>query len=167
MTKNHYSKIEEFIRVSIPSLINFLIYDTEDGTYIMFERYRIQKRSDKTIVTRFRDDKILSFNKMRNAVAWTVLDKNNKMWEANRLMELDLKSVGLELDMAIHERIKKNTQDVERYDIMINKIQHDLALQTKFQKEIDKYIIMANECQQQGFKNELTRSSRKQKEQIS
>lgn len=167
MTRQNYTIIEDFVKSYIPSLSKFCIYDTDDGRYIMFERYSVQKFSDKTVVNRYRDDRVLSFNRMRNAVAWVVLDKNNKMWEANRLLELDLRIVGLEIDLAQHERIKKTTNDMERYDIMINKIQHNRALQNKFQKEIDKYIIMANDCQQQGFKNELTRSSRKQKEPLS
>lgn len=167
MTKQHYTKIEEFVKASMPSLVKFFIYDTDDGRYIMFERYSIQKFPDKTVVNRYGDDRILNFNRMRNAVAWVVLDKNMKMWEANRLIELDLRLTGLEIDLAQHERIKKTTTDIERHDIMVNKIQHDRALHNKFQKEIDKYIIMANECQQQGFKNELTRSSRKQKEPLS
>lgn len=167
MNKQQYNKIEDFVRTVMPSLIKSLIYDTEDGKYILFERYAIQKQSNKTLVVRYGDGRQLIFNRMRHAVAWVVLDRNMRMWEANRLMELDIRYEGLEFDLAQHERILLSTNDGERYDIMTNKIQHDRALQNKFQKEIDKYIIMANECQQQGFKNELTRSSRKQKEQIS
>ena len=167
MNKQQYNKIEDFVRTVMPALIKSLIYDTEDGKYILFERYAIQKQNDKTLVVRYGDGRQQTFNRMRHAVAWVVLDKNMRMWEANRLVELDMRCEGLEFDIVQHERILRSTNDSERYDLMTNKIQHDRALQNKFQKEIDKYIIMANDCQQQGFKNELIRSSRKQKEQIS
>jgi hypothetical protein len=83
------------------------------------------------------------------------------MHESNRLIELDVRLTGLEIDLAQHQRIKNSTNEMDKYLLMLNKIQHDMALQNKFQSEIDKYIIMANECQLKGFEYELTRSSGK------
>jgi len=161
MIKNPFTKLQEFIKSSMPSVSKFIIYDTEDGRYIMFERYAISKYDNQVMVTRYSDEHMFKFNKLRHAVAWAVLDKNKRYWEATRLIELDIRLTALEVDIEQHKRIKNNTPDMNRYSIMLDKIQHDVALQTKFQKEIDKYIIMANDCQLKGFENELTRSSGK------
>lgn len=155
----NHNKIEEFLRNSMPSLMKLLIYHNEHGHYIMFEKYAIKKiSSTEIIVERYRDEKEFKFSKLRNAVAWTVLDKNNKIYEANRLVELDARLIGLELDFAMHFKMKRNANS-DKHIIILNKLQHDFDLQNKFQREIDKYIIMANERQERGFKNEPTRPS--------
>jgi len=161
MVKSKFDKLEEFVRYYMPAISKFLIYDTEDGQHIMFEQYSVKRMSSYISVIRYRDERTFRFNKIRHAVAWVVLDKNKKFYESNRLIELDLRLTGLEIDLLQHQRIKNSSKDLNQYMLMLNKIQHDVALQNKFQVEIDKYIIMANDCQLKGFEYELTRPSGK------
>lgn len=158
--------IEEFFKKIHQNLIHTLIYQISDDVYILYDQYSVQRHDKSFIVTRFRDQREFKFNRIRNATAWAILDKHNKFYEATRLYELDTKLEGIKIDVAIHRRLK-NTDSLEDYLIYSDKYENDLIRQQKFQRELDKYIIMAKYCQQRGFENELNRTSGKQKEQVS
>lgn len=157
-------KLENFIKTVWPSTSRYCIYDTEDGKYILFSKYSVQRIDENIVVIRLGDAEKFIFSNMKNAVSWIVLDSNKKFYEANRIIELDFRLNSVIVEQKIYQNIKKKTKDHDRYMLMLDKIDHNKSDQTKFLDELNKYIIMADSCQQQGFENELKRSSRKQKE---
>lgn len=157
--------IKSLERFVTPSLIKNLIYSIDDKKYVLFEQYVIDKKHDYYIVYRYRDDKMFEFNKLRNATTWIILDKFNKFYEAARVIDIDKKLYSISIEKNIHARIlrKAGYDDFLLYSV---KLQEDIISQKKFQNELDKYIIMAINCQQKGFENELTRTSRAQKDKV-
>jgi hypothetical protein len=147
-----------FNKVSL-KVANQLIY-FDDTKYILFEKYEIKKKSKYYIVYRRTDEKSFNFNKLKNATTWVILDRYNKLNEARRVIELDLKLESVKMDKIIHAKLSKK-KDLEQALVHMDKLQQDLDRQTKFQRELDKYIIMARSFQQRGFENELTRTSGK------
>lgn len=143
-------------------LMKNLIY-TIDDKHVLFGQYVIDKNKDVYTVYRYRDERAFQFNKIRNATAWVILDKFNKFFEANRVLELDLKLASVLVDKCIHTNMLKKS-NLESYMLYTAKLQDDNIRQKKFQNEIDKYITMAINCQQRGFENELTRTSRTKKD---
>lgn len=162
MTKiDPFEKIQKLVT---PSLLNCLIYNNDDGSYTLFEQYTLRKTNDVIAVYRYRDERNFTFNKMKNAVAWAILDKHNKLFEAARIIELDLKLESVNVDKLIHQKLMNSkNHDFFLYSV---KYEQDITRQNKFQRELDKYIITARMCQERGFQNELNRPSRKQKEQV-
>ena len=160
MTKQMYSKIENMIKDLLPSLSKSLIYYNDDDSYVLFEEYIIRKIGDQVLLIRKRDEKEFVFNHIRHATAWAILDKNNKFSEAKRLIDLDIVLESVEFDKQIHIKLR-NKGDMNNYLLNTAKLQNDILRQRNFRSEIDKYITMANICQQRGFENELTRTSRK------
>lgn len=159
------NSIEKIEKLVTPSLLKCTFFNNDDGSYTLFEEYIITKNNDTITVYRYRDEKIYTFNKIKHAVVWAILDKHNKFYEASRVLELDLKLESVNVDKLIHRRLKKSkNHDFLLYSV---KYEQDVERQNKFQHEIDKYIMTAKICQEQGFQNELNRSSRKQKEQVS
>lgn len=151
--------LEKFVT---PDLVKNLIYSV-DNKWILFEKYSIEKQQEVYKVLRYRDEKQCSFGKLRNAAAWIILDKYNKFFEANRVLELDLKLSSILVDKFIHNKMLKKG-DFENFLLYSTKIQDDVLRHKKFQNELDKYITMAQNCQQKGFENELTRTARTQKD---
>jgi hypothetical protein len=155
--------IEDLVRDAIPNLLKCLIYIDNSDNYILFEQYSIKKHNDYVLLKQFRDDKELKFSKIRNATAYAVLDRHNKLFEANKVFELDLKLSSIAIDKLLHDKLKRS-KDIEEHIIYTTKLQTDYVREKQFQHELDKYIIMANECQQRGFENELKRTTRNQKD---
>lgn len=151
--------VEQLAESALPKLLKCLIYQINDDSYVLFEEYSIKKTSESVILNRYRDDKVFSFNTLRNATAWAVLDKYNKFFEANRVKELDLKLQSVQVDKAIHKKLSRS-KNLDERTIHSHKLQTDIEREKRFRNELDKYIIMANNCQQRGFQNELKRSER-------
>lgn len=145
--------------------IKNLIYDVEDG-YILYEKYKILKQTDGYLVERFTDGTNIHFSRLRWAAAWAILDRYNKIIESKRIIELNNVLTSIEAEMIVHKRLQKiGSSEVKE----INRDKYLVALdkQKRFQWEIDKYIIMAKNCQDKGYENELTRTPGKQKDKIS
>lgn len=153
------TKIEELARVAMPKLMKCLIYKNDDDAYVLFEEYSIKRQHDTVTLIRFRDDKRYTFNRLRNATAWAILDKYNKFYEANRVHELDGSLESIQVHKRIHDKLRKSS-NLEEHTIHSHKLQTDLLHEKRFRNELDKYIVMANNCQQRGFENELKRSAR-------
>lgn len=138
------------------SLLNILIYSDDNGQYVLFDKYFISKKNNYFELFRARDEKFLQFNFVRNAIAWAILDNKCKVSEANRILELDQKIGSLKAEILVHKKPKSRESEISR-----DKLSNVLSKQKKFQWELDKYIMMAKQCQERGFKNELTRTSSK------
>jgi hypothetical protein len=146
-----------------PALIRSSIY-MEGNSYVFFERYRMKKYADSIVVTRFSDSKKLHFSCSQHAVTWIILDKYNKFYECNRVVELDSLLESIKVDKQIHTKLKQSS-NLDSYLLYSVKQDQDTYRQNKFQNEMNKYITMAKSCQERGFQNELIRTTGKQKEQ--
>jgi len=144
----------------LPELAGNIIYNTVDGCYVLFEKYFITKKEDYFVAYRQRDDKIHEFSSLRNAAAWSILDRNNKIFESSRVLMLDASITSVKVAKQIHTKMQFKG-DKSLREISFNKLQQDLADHRRFQYELDKYIILAKQCQQRGFENELKRTTRK------
>lgn len=151
--------IEQLAEIALPKLLKCLIYKRDDDSYVLFEEYSIKKDQSSAMLHRYRDDKYYMFNSLRHATTWAILDKYNKFFEANRVRELDLKLESIQVDKAIHKKLSRSKNLDERV-IHSHKLQTDIEREKRFRNELDKYIVMANNCQQRGFQNELKRSER-------
>jgi hypothetical protein len=146
-------KLKNMIYKIDKDLSGKLIYECDDQ-YILFDLYRIKPESESFIVTKEYSDISIEFGNLRNAAAWCILDKYNKIIPARRIVELDKLLTSKIVDKTIHSRLQKKNSN---YEIYRDKMLFDILRQKQILEEIDKYIIMAKECQKRGFKNELTR----------
>lgn len=153
-------KLSQLVEKVIPSLLSNLIFDTDEGHYVLFSQYYIQKINNCYECHKYSDDTKQLFSSLKNATTWSILDKYNKIYEARRVIELDSLLAGVNVDKAIHKKLK-STGNLENREINRDKLLFDLMKQNRFQHELDKYIILAKTCQQRGFENELTRTSAK------
>lgn len=160
MIKQIYENIETLISKLSPKLVNKLIYSIDQNTYVLFEKYHLIKNQDFYQIERKTDYTTHKFYQVKNAVAWVILDQHNKISEARRVLELDKKLESIKSEALLHKKLQINGS-TEKREINRDKLSHDLQKQKRFQWELDKYIILANTCQQRGYENELTRIARK------
>lgn len=151
-----HEKLNEISNKFISDLSRRLIFNDENGVFVLFEEYFLEKSNSFYKVTRRSNDRVIIFSSLRNATTWAILDKYNKIVQARRVIELDNLLSGIKTEIMIHKKSKLSVEDQE---IKRDKLLHDLCKQKRFQLELDKYIITAKVCQERGFKNELTRTS--------
>jgi hypothetical protein len=152
---------EKGFEMLLKPIMDVLIYEYKKNEFILFNIYTLKVNKDKSVVvSNIYNDNIYTFVNTKNATAWIILDYRNKIVPANRIMELDRKVASITVDRVIHSKMKKS-RNLETREIHRDKLGYDLYKLSQFQNELDKYIILANNCQQQGFENELKRIHRK------
>ena len=159
MKKIPYDKLNEIAEIVLPKILTRIIVDTDNG-YLLFNEYFIKKQNNVFYLIRRGDEKEFYFNRLKNAITYAILHKNYKMHEATRVYELDNLMYGLLLEQKLYEKRKKKTK-IEDFIILKNKIQNIIDKCIKITDELDKYIIVAKDCQQKGFEHEINRTKRK------
>lgn len=159
MNKIPYNKLEKIAESVLPKLINHIIVDTDDG-YILFNQYFIEKNKHSFKLLRRGDEKVFQFFNLKNAITYAILHKNYKMFEAERVYELDHMLDSINLEKKIHEKKRKKLK-IDEYILKTIKLQSVFDKRTRFEHELDKYIIVAKDCQHKGFENEINRTKRK------
>jgi hypothetical protein len=146
----------------LSGILGKLITVDDQGRYVFYSQYTLQPSDEGYTVYRLRDQQLFKFNNRRNAACWCILDKHNKLSEAKFVLGLDQRLASIETHLMIHNRLRKQGNYEQRE---VNRAKLLAALDTKamFRRELDKYITLAKQCQQRGFENEPTRTSRKQK----
>ena len=94
MKMNEQQLFDAFEKV-IDSKVYNKLKDTivlHDGdSYRLFEKYEISQKDNVYLVAKMTSDTVQTFSSLKYAVTWATLDRNNAIYEANRLLELDLK----------------------------------------------------------------------------
>ena len=145
-----------------PHLQRCLFYVDESNSYVLFNRYVISRLGEYHCAHRYGDDRTVLFNSLKNATVWCILDNEDKFYEARRVSELDSLLISVQMDKLIHSRLSKRGDASDRA-INAAKLQHDCDKERLFQAELNKYTILARDCQQRRFEHETNRTGRKQK----
>lgn len=159
MNKVPYQKLEKIAEIVIPKIINHIIVDTDHG-YLVFNQYYIERNNQTYTLIRRGDEKEFMFSKLRHAITYAILHKNYKLYEAGRVHELDRMLESIDVEKRIQEKKKKKLK-VDEFILKTIKLQSIFDKRTKFEQELDKYIIVAKDCQHKGFENEINRTKRK------
>jgi hypothetical protein len=140
-----YSQLAQLVNQGYAKVADDVIVDTEFGT-VVFNRYVIRPINNGVELINRSGTKDMTFSSSKHALVWAILDRHNKILEANRLIELDCLLSSSQIDAQIHERLKRKG-GIDQHLINHSKLQYDLARQKQFREEIDKYIILAQKCQ--------------------
>lgn len=151
MTNQTFEVVGNLAKKLLPDLLNFLIYQADDGRFILYDEYYILKSKNFCSVHRIRTNEYFEFSSLRNATTWCTLDWFNKINEARQVMNLDKLLTSVKIDKQNHTRLKSKGT-LEQRSISSAKLLSDIFRQKQFQAELDKYIILARKCQEKGFK---------------
>lgn len=145
------SNISYFFQQTLVNMASKIIYADDQGHYIFYDKYRLFNGNGSIIVEKFSDQSKYEFTTTKIASTWIILDHANKIMQCNRVLELDRLLAGALVDAMIHSK-HKNINAISG-----DKLQHDLYRQKQIQHEIDKYITLAKNCQEQRYKNDIQR----------
>ena len=145
-----YERVEKDSIIS--NLQEVIIFQEEDGTYQLFNKYRITKLSEFEFnVSAYRSATTNNFYTLKNAVTWCIFDKQNKVYETNRISELDKKLGGIDVDISIHTRLFKKNKDMTTKLIYLSKLTEDKLKKRIITTELYTYILESKRWQIQRF----------------
>jgi hypothetical protein len=84
-------------------------------------------------------------------VTWATLDRNNAIYEANRLLELDRKLISFETVIKLYERYDKRVKDNNIRAIYLNKLWEARIQKRHITKELDESARKTKEKQLKKF----------------
>lgn len=141
-----YSQLVTVVNSTYDKIGSDILISTKQGI-VVYNKYLIRKTSGGFEVVSRTSSEVHSFGSSKNALVWVILEYHTKIPESKRVRELDGFIYGVEIDRQIHSKLKlKGT--TENYLIQSSKLQRDQERQKQFLYEIDKYIMLAQKCQQ-------------------
>jgi hypothetical protein len=147
------NKLDKIIRGSdLDTLQDIVVFQNEEGVYEAFGTYRIARGPTGayrvTIPTTFVEKTAYS---LKNAMAWCIFDKQNKIYEADRILELDHNLGGLEVDLAIHQKMFQAAKNDDTRLIYVAKLTQDRERKKQMSDELTKYIDESKRWQDRRF----------------
>ena len=151
-------KLERFAEREFKRNLDNMIVKENDGSYIVFGKYRVAQHLYGYMVSTWSDD-IHCFDSKRNAVSWCVADKFNQLTLANTILNLDRRKQTLTADIHCRQSIGRRSQSTHSYEIINMKVQPKQILLNSVSSELEKCVNLAKYMQIRGFSNETARTS--------
>jgi len=147
------NKLENFFKKELTTeLKDVLMINDGQNNYELFGKYHISPTSTGYFKVSLKSTyDTYEFANVRNAVTWCIFDNAKRYSEANRIKDLDLKLCSMEVDLAIHKKMAKNTKDTNNKWIYIIKLQEDALKKKMMIREINSYINTSKIIQAQKF----------------
>jgi hypothetical protein len=126
---------------NVNTLLDLIIFQEEDGTYNLFGKYIITPKSSfEYVVTSTTSYLCASFASLRNATAWCIMDKREKLYEARRVQEIDLALSGFDIGIAQHQKLLKKAKTSDNQLVYFAKLTDDRLKKKKLTDELNGYI---------------------------
>jgi hypothetical protein len=138
-----YSQLATVVSSTYEKFADKILVQTELGT-VVFNKYLIKDNSTGVDLV-FRSGDQIAFSSSKTALAYCILDYNNRIMASKRLAELDKLLSSVEIDIDIHKKLKSRGT-IDQHVIYHCKLQHDLMRKQQIREEIDKYLITAQRC---------------------
>jgi hypothetical protein len=154
-------EIERVFRQEFRNLLPNMIWQNDDGTYEVFDRYRIVPESGEYRVFCSATD-VGIFATTRTALSWCIADKNQAYNLARELQELDRKLTTLDNDITVRTALAERSRRWDFRDPVGTKLETKIIRKKQVENRLAKCINWAKYTQQRGFTNETQRIGRGQ-----
>lgn len=162
-----YTKdFDRMMRQEFPEIVQNLIFQDEDGSYRVFDRYSIVKENPGYRVYCSATD-IGVFSSTKTALSWCIADKNKAYNLARDIYNLDVKLSSLTSDINARANIADSSKEPLFRETIATKLESKIIRKKKVETELAKCVNWAKYCQQRGFINETNRTGRSQAKQTS
>jgi hypothetical protein len=141
-----YNQLSSVVNNTYATIGKDILIPTKHGI-VVYNTYLIRKTTTDFEIASRTNSEVITFGSARNALVWAILNHHCKIYESKRVRELDILIHGIDIDLKIHTKLKSKGS-TENYLIQSSKLQRDKERQRQFLYEIDKYIILAQKCQQ-------------------
>ena len=135
----------------IEKLSELAIMQGPDGSYFLFNKYSIKKDQIYYNVEVSNIDGIKSFNVLKNAVSWCTYDKQNKIYESNRIFDLDTKLASIDAEIQVHQNLAKKAKKLEEKLIYLAKLGEEKMEKKQITEELAGYVTSSKIWQEKRF----------------
>jgi hypothetical protein len=136
----------------LEKLQDLVIFRENDGTFNLFGKYIITKVSAiECTVTAPSSGLFLSFSSLRNATAWCIMDKREKLYEARRIKELDSTLTGIDVGLIQHQNLLKKAKTSNDQLIYFAKLTEERLKKKRVVEELNGYVINTKMWQTKRF----------------
>ena len=137
--------------MDLAKLSELAIMQGPDGSYFLFNKYTIKKSDGCYIVEIDRMSETKSFNILKNAVSWCTFDKQNIIYEANRILDLDNKLASIDSEIQIHQALIKKAKGLEEKLIYLAKLGEEKMERKQIADELAGYVNSSKIWQDKRF----------------
>lgn len=123
----------------------------EGNDYVLFCKYLIQNCGINYQITRLTDDTMYTFSSLKYAVTWATLDRCDMVYEANRVLYLDMLLSGIDLSSKLYDNYLKKRKNIEEKFIYLNKINENNFKKKNVVNELSGLVIKAKNKQLKRF----------------
>lgn len=135
----------------IEKLSELAIMQGPDGSYLLFNKYSIKKDKFYYNVEVSNVAGIKSFNILKNAVSWCTYDKQNKIYESNRIFDLDTRLASIDAEIQVHQNLAKKAKKLEEKLIYLAKLGEEKMEKKQITEELAGYVTSSKIWQEKRF----------------
>lgn len=157
MTQDH--KLHSWIRKELASVMPYVIWQDDAGTYEIFGRYRIIPNK-KGVQVYSRANLVGQFGSTRSAMSWCVADWHQRYNLARWILQTDQRLGLLNSDIMVRSGMIERGRRAQWKEDVGTKLHSKVLRRFQLENQLDKYVKMAKYLQLQGFNNETARTSR-------
>jgi len=142
-------------RKDIKSKIHdLLILKDDENNYHLFGKYVISFQDEVYVVTVLDEDytDTYTFSSLKHAVTWCVFEKNKKLKEIKRLVELDNFISSLDVNIAQHKRLVRDpSKSIQLRHIYMAKLYEEKLKKQAALRELHEYVTISKHLQTKKF----------------
>lgn len=132
-------------------LADIAIYREVDGSYHLFNKYCIRKQGEGYTVTNNCGDIAHTFYNLKNAASWCIFDKRDNFYKSRRMIELDRRLSGTEVDILVQEQIFKKAKNSDETLICLAKLNEAKLKRKDVLEELSEYVNETTVWQNKRF----------------
>lgn len=146
------NRVADFFNTRLLNTVGDIsIFQNDDGSYELFNRYVVYKKPNGYLVTPIYNSDEKLFSSLKNAVTWCVFENRKKYQKAQRIEYLDKMITGMDLNIEVHKRLIKKSTDIENKLIYAAKLSDEQNKKKIMLHEMSGYIHESKALQTQKF----------------
>lgn len=134
----------------LENLANSLVIHNGNG-YELFGEYLLYKSHSYYKLEKYKTHGDRYFYNMRNAVIYATLDKQNKVFDAQRVAELDKMLEGAVANGTLHQTLYKKSKNLDNKALYYAKLSEDSEKRRKILNQLDTYALQVKNWQYRKF----------------
>lgn len=137
-----------FSAADLKDLEDVLFYRDDDGTYYIFDVYRIIGRNKRWAVQKYGIHQDHEFSELRYALCWCINSRRNKLHAIKDIVDLDRKLISLNMEIQIQRSLLNKGIEEDLHEI---KLQESTLRKNHVTKKLQEYIDESNRWQTKKF----------------
>jgi hypothetical protein len=150
-TKNIIDRLDNFFNNEYKSASKISIIQNNDGSYVLFDKYMIQKFNNTYKVFKLATHVELDFNVLQNSVTWCIFDYRNKIIDCNKIVTLDRDLSSIDASIQLHKTLIGKTKNQDNKILYYAKMSNDICKKKNYTRQLKMLVREATNWQLNRF----------------